>query len=85
MVGDFNGDGKADLAVVGGNSQMTDVVSIFQGNGDGTFSGPVSFAAGQGPGYIVAGDFNGDDKPDLAVTNNGNFFTNSPREVYDRN
>jgi FG-GAP-like repeat len=38
-VGDFNGDGKLDLAVTG-----TNAASVFLGNGDGTFqSTPQTF------------------------------------------
>jgi hypothetical protein len=41
------------------------------GNGDGSFQSPVSYnLPGQGTGVIV-GDFNGDTKPDLAVSSAG--------------
>jgi VCBS repeat protein len=65
-VGDFNGDGKPDLAVTGENSSD---VSILLGNGDGTFQAPVSYAAGTTPLFVAVGDFNGDGKPDLVVAN----------------
>jgi hypothetical protein len=39
-VGDFNGDGKPDLAVVGQGSE----VSILLGNGDGTFQSALTGA-----------------------------------------
>ena len=45
-VGDFNGDGKADLAVANGNSNN---VSVLLGNGDGTFQAAVNYGAGTGP------------------------------------
>src|SRR5258708_4752859 len=64
-VGDFNGDGKPDLAVAGG------VVSVLLGNGDGSFQAPVNYAAGSRPISVAVGDFNGDGKPDLAVANSG--------------
>jgi VCBS repeat protein/ASPM-SPD-2-Hydin domain-containing protein/FG-GAP repeat protein len=65
-VGDFNGDGKQDLVVVNGNANT---VSIFLGNGDGTFQAPTSnFATASGfPLAIATGDFNGDGKLDVAV------------------
>jgi hypothetical protein len=67
-VGDFNGDGKLDRAVL---NPTANSVSIQLGNGDGTFQAPVSYPTGVGPASIVAGDFNNDGKLDLAVTNNG--------------
>jgi hypothetical protein len=63
-VGDFNGDGAADLvtANVEGNN-----VSVLLGNGKGTFQAAVNYAAGTTPNCVVVGDFNGDGKADLAV------------------
>ena len=73
-VGDFNGDGAPDLAVVSqclSQSQCgSGAVQVFLGNGDGTLRNPVSFAAGTGASYFVAtGDFNRDGKLDLVVAN----------------
>jgi len=66
-VGDFNGDGHLDLAVV---NQSISTVSILLGAGDGTFSlqstTPVTLA---GPTAIAVGDFNGDGISDLALDN----------------
>jgi hypothetical protein len=67
-VGDFNGDGKPDLAVVNFSDET---VSILIGNGDGTFTpapgSPVS--AGFSSYTLALADFNGDGIVDLAVTN----------------
>ena len=66
-VGDFNGDGKADLAI--GNT-LAGTVSVLLGKGDGTFQPGVTYPDGAA-NYIVAGDFNGDGKLDLALANFG--------------
>ena len=68
-VGDFNGDGRRDIAVANHNSSN---VSVLYGNGRGDFeAAPGSpFAVGTSPGWIVAGDFNDDGRDDLATTNN---------------
>jgi hypothetical protein len=58
-VGDFNGDGKLDIAAIDGN------LNIYLGNGDGTFQQGQNFAFGGGS--VFAGDFNGDGKLDLVV------------------
>src|ERR1700674_3738612 len=69
VVGDFNGDGKPDLAVANSGSNN---VSILLGNGDGTFQPAVNFDAGLSPNSIAVGDFNGDGRLDLAVLQTGN-------------
>jgi hypothetical protein len=66
--GDFNGDGKLDLALA---SQVGGLF-IFLGNGDGTFQTPVSYQDGAPtfqdlPVGIVTADFNRDGKLDLIV------------------
>jgi hypothetical protein len=63
VVGDFNGDGKADLATINGTQ-----VSVLPGNGDGTFGAAQTTAAGSGLRSAAAGDFNGDRRLDLAIT-----------------
>src|ERR1700719_1427756 len=65
-VGDFNGDGKLDLADA---NEGDNTVSILLGNGDGTLQSQTTVATGIAPDAIVAGDFNGDGKLDLAVAN----------------
>src|SRR5205807_9895351 len=45
-VGDFNGDGKPDLAVANFNSNN---ISVLLGNGDGTFQAARTFAVDSGP------------------------------------
>ena len=72
--GEFNGNGRLDLAVTTSTYNYVTrtnggEVSVLLGNGDGTFQPPTTYAAGAGPGALVAGDFNGDGKLDLAVAN----------------
>ena len=69
-VGDFNGDGMPDFAVVNNGD---DTVSVFLGKADGTFTAltPFSTGAGTAPTAIATADFNGDKKLDLAVVLNG--------------
>ena len=67
-VGDFNGDGNADLAVA---NYSAGTVTVLLGNGDGTFRAGVDYGAGSNPISVAIGDFNGDGKADLAVANSG--------------
>ncbi len=62
VVADFNGDGKADLAIA---TQTGFVVML--GKGDGSFQSPLSYSI---QGNLAAGDFNGDGIVDIAVSTN---------------
>ena len=67
-IADINGDGKLDLVNIssGGNN-----LGLLLGNGNGTFQAVRSINVGNLTyGDVVAGDWNGDGKLDLAVTNN---------------
>ena len=61
-VGDLNGDGYADLAVL---SAGTGQVSILLGRSVGTFASPTTYSVGSGPTAVVMVDLNADGKLDL--------------------
>jgi hypothetical protein len=71
--GDFNGDGRADLALLydyGNNHVKLSTLSA-NSSGDGGFANPVarwdSTTWGPGTKFVSAGDYNGDGKTDLSL------------------
>lgn len=66
--GVFTDSGNVDLVVA---DEGNDTVSVFLGNGDGTFQTPVNYATGNSPVFVAVDDFNGDGVADLAIANNG--------------
>jgi hypothetical protein len=72
LMGDFNGDGRSDFAMIGGSNQSH--LFVFMSNGDGTFSTSSTILTccvfGNPPRNswdYIAGDFNGDGKTDFAM------------------
>jgi len=80
-VGDFNGDGKLDFVAVssaGTSTNPQQALSVFLGNGDGTFQTGQSLAFQSdnrlaAPSAVYVGDFNHDGNLDVLVWNYGLF------------
>ena len=70
VAGDFNQDGIPDIATA---NLYANTISVFLGNGDGTFAAPSTLPTGNSPIAIVTGDFNNDGFLDLAVANENDF------------
>jgi hypothetical protein len=65
-VGDFNGDGKPDVAE---SNSESNTMSVFLGLAGGLLAPKVDYATDSGPSGIAVGDLNGDGKPDIVVAN----------------
>jgi hypothetical protein len=71
-IGDLDGDGKPDLAVV---NNASNTVSVFRNTatsgsiGSGSFAAKQDFTTGTNPGSVAIGDLDGDGKPDLVLAN----------------
>jgi hypothetical protein len=72
--GDFNQDGKTDIAT---SNKEANSVSVLLGNGNGTFQTATTFAVGSTPLGIAVADLNKDGSLDLAVANLGGLSTPS--------
>ncbi len=69
-VGDFNGDSHLDIVVA---NSGTSNIGVFLGYGNGSFGIQNTFTTGRGsvPYFAAIGDFNGDNRLDIAVANYG--------------
>jgi hypothetical protein len=77
-VGDFNADGKADLAVGNG---ADGTVSILLGNGNAKFDPAMNFTACQKCIRLIPGDFNADNRSDFAMLRYGDPNTGDNGDV----
>lgn len=66
--GDFNNDGKADLASL---TSVTNIVAVLIGNGNGTFRAPAHYLVGDFPNHLALSDLNNDGRLDLVTANTG--------------
>jgi hypothetical protein len=64
-IGDFDGDGRNDLAAV--TYDPNQPLVILPGNGDGTFRAPVAVPLAIKPASMIAMDFDEDGRADLLV------------------
>ena len=74
-VGDFNRDGKPDLAVLNTTSGASvPTLTILLNNGDGTFGAPVNITTPASGQSMTVGDLNGDGNVDIWIGAPGNSF-----------
>ncbi len=66
MTGDFNMDGKLDIAMV----HQAQNIPIYLNNGDGTFAAKTDYSTSANVFWGTVLDTNGDGKPDIATTYN---------------
>ena len=71
-VADFDGDGNADLLTA---NLGTSTVSLFRGNGDGTFQKDAVLDAGRNGAFLAVSDFDSDGDSDFAITHWTEDFT----------
>ncbi len=76
VAADVNGDGNLDLVAVAAQNPPAPpgegffYLTVWLGNGNGTFQAPQTYKTTQQPNYVMVGNFFGDGHPDIAVAEN---------------
>ena len=88
--GDYNNDGKLDLAVCGFLPSGERITRIYRNNGDGTFTDIGAGLPGVAYGSLAWGDFDNDGKLDLAISgytgwDSGYTYITSLTRIYKNN
>lgn len=71
-IGDLDGDGRADLAVVDSDNNSNFAVSVLRNTSSGgtlSYAPKIDYATGPFPSAVSIGDLDGDGKLDIVVTN----------------
>lgn len=69
VTGDFNGDGKPDIAASPTIYAGSSLFHLLLGKGDGTFPSTFDFDIGSGPDFLAAVDLKGDKLADIVSAN----------------
>ncbi|MFO1070719.1 MAG: VCBS repeat-containing protein, partial [Geminicoccaceae bacterium] len=68
-LGDVDGDGTLDLLTANDNGEDPSTISVFLGDGDGSFTAAAEVGVGDGPHAVALGDLDRDGNLDLVSAN----------------
>lgn len=82
----LNNDEYQDILVSNtGNNYSGNSISVYFNLGNGTFGNPTNYIVGSGPVGIATGDFNGDNKNDIAIAIYGSFGSGNTISILTNN